>query len=423
MSRTWRHVLHLFPRTLLLWLLLPGVTACTSMVPRQKLPAALTGPDFGDPVKVVTIPLPAIASSPNEGVSGGILTAFLLYNRKDEVSTLLAPQVNYNRNFGVTATLYGAFYPLPTRSYEINLSQSTKINYDYEFKIRDQTHWDHKLELNSFLFAFADGSARFFGFEARSPQQQETNYADTETGFDLSAGYDVGGHFQLVIGERLRDVDIHRGAVNGILFIRDRFQATGVPGLNGFTAHAQRLSLIYSTLDSPDMPTSGVYARATVENSSKMLGSTADYWHFGGEIKGFIPLDDARYVSVIRLACNQTQGNRVPFLEQSILGGENTLRGYGNNRFIDNCYLLLNLEERIRLFRWEVFHVNADWEVAPFIDLGSIMSAFDKARAEDFEFNPGLGLRAVVRPNIVGRIDIGFGKEGPAVFVGLRYPF
>jgi hypothetical protein len=51
------------------------------------------------------------------------------------------------------------------------------------------------------------------------------------------------------------------------------------------------------------------------------------------------------------------------------------------------------------------------------------MKSLPDAQTKDFEFNPGLGLRAVVRPNIVGRIDVGFGKDGPAVFVGLGYPF
>ena len=37
--------------------------------------------------------------------------------------------------------------------------------------------------------------------------------------------------------------------------------------------------------------------------------------------------------------------------------------GYGRNRIIDNSYFLLNLEERIRLFRWEIFNVKADWEI------------------------------------------------------------
>ena len=41
------------------------LSACTSMVPRKDLPYPLTDKSFGDPVKVVTVPLPVIASSPN----------------------------------------------------------------------------------------------------------------------------------------------------------------------------------------------------------------------------------------------------------------------------------------------------------------------------------------------------------------------
>jgi outer membrane protein assembly factor BamA len=408
---------------LLLIIVLSGLTACTSMVPRKDLPYPLTDESFGDQVKVVTIPLPAISTSPNEGITAGVLAAFLLHNSKDEVSTLLAPQVNYNKNYGVTTSLYSAFYPSPLRSWEVNLSQSTKINYDYEVTSRDKTYLNGKLALNAFLFGFADGSARFFGFEAGSPRQMESNYTDQEIGFNISVGYDIGKHFQLVLGERLRDVGIHKGAVSGIPFIRDEFTVAQVPGINGFTAHAQRLSIIYSSLDSKDMPTFGGYARATAEVSGRILGSSADYRHYEAEIKGYIPLDNARYISVFRLIYNQTLGNSVPFLERSILGGENTLRGYGRNRFIDNSYLLLNLEERIRLFRWKIFNVTADWEVAPFIDFGSVMKSLSQATGRNFEFNPGIGLRAVVRPNILGRIDVGFGKDGPAVFVGLGYPF
>ncbi len=410
-------------RFLILLVLLFTLSACTSMVPRKDLPYPLTDESYGDPVKVVTIPLPAIGSNPNEGITAGGLTAFLIHNAKDEVSTLLAPQINYNKYYSVTASLYGAFYPSPTRSWEANISQSAKVNFDYEIKGRDKTYMDGKLELNGFLFAFADGSARFYGFQAKSPLQNQTNYNDQELGFNFSAGYEIFKNLQVVLGERLRDVAIHAGAVKSVPFIRNVYSPEQVPGINGFTAHAQRLSFIYSTLDSRDMPTTGFYARATAEVSGKILGSSADYRHYEAEVKGYVPLREARYISVVRLVYSQTLGNRVPFLEQSILGGETTLRGYGRNRFIDNSYLLLNVEERIRLFRWKIFNVNADWEVAPFVDFGSVMESLDKAQSKDFEFNPGVGLRAVVRPNIVGRIDVGFGKEGPAVFVGLGYPF
>jgi len=423
MSKT-RHIagcsLIPFTFSLLFAVLLGG---CTSYVPREKIPGVFAPYTSATPVKVVSIPLPVIASSPNEGITAGALTAFLFHNKNDEINALLAPQVNHNTNFGVTTTLYGAFYPTPDRNVEINLSQSTKINDDYEIKLRDKTFFDKKLEVNLSTFVFSDGSARFFGFEAKSPQRQETNYTDTEVGFNLSAGYDIGRHFQVVLGERYRDVAIEPGAVKGIPYIKDQFSRSSVPGINGFATHAQRISLVYSTLDSAIAPTFGGFAKLTFEPTFKALGGAADFRHYEAEAKGFIPLDNARYISVFRLMYNQTLGKRVPFLEQSILGGETTLRGYGRNRFIDNSFLLCNLEERVRLFRWEVFNVTADWEIAPFVDLGAVMEALDKARTSNFEFNPGIGFRAIVRPNIIGRVDLGVGRDGPAIFVGLGYPF
>jgi hypothetical protein len=403
-----------------IFLLLAG---CTTYISHEMLPYPLAEGVPGPEVKVVTIPLPVIASSPNEGITVGALSAFLLHDKNDNINALVTPQVNYNKNFGVSSTLYAAFYPSPDRFWEANISKSTIINEDYEFRLRDKTFLDKKLETNLFAFAFSDGSARFFGFEAKTPRQRESNYTDTEIGFNLSVGYDIGRHIQVILGERYRDVEIEPGAITNLPYIKDSFQERRVPGINGFVAHAQRISLIYSTLDSITAPTFGGFGKVTVENSSKALGGAADYRHYEAEVKGFVPLDDARYVSVFRLVYNQTLGGSVPFLEQSILGGENTLRGYGRNRFIDNSYFLLNLEERIRLFRWEIFNVKADWELAPFIDLGAVMSRLDRASGKQFEFNPGIGVRAVVRPNIIGRVDVGIGHDGPAVFVGLGYPF
>ncbi|GFO53266.1 membrane protein [Geomonas sp. Red276] len=399
----------------ILALLLAG---CTTFLAPGQVPVP---PLDKQQVKVVTIPLPVIATSPNEGITYGGLTAFLLHNEKDEVCSLLAPQVNQNDNFGISSTLYGAYYPTPDRSFEFNLSKSTKVNEDYELKVRDQSLMNRELELNLFLYTFSDGSARFYGFQSWSRRDKETNYADQETGFTLTAGYPVLEHTQFMIGERYRDVGIGQGAVTKVPFIRERFPA--VPGVNGFTAHAQMVSLIYSTLDSPTIPTNGVRAKVAFENSATIFGSSANYRHYDGEVKGYLPLEDGRYISVARLAYSQTLGEHVPFLERSVLGGENTLRGYGRNRFIDSSYLLLNLEERIRLFRWEIFGVTADWELAPFIDFGGVMKSMVDASANAFEFNPGVGFRAVIWPNIVGRIDVGVGAEGPAVFVGLGYPF
>jgi outer membrane protein assembly factor BamA len=367
--------------------------------------------------------LPVIKTDPNEGVTLGALSAFLLHNKYDEIGAMIVPQVNYNQNFGVTTSVFGAFYPQPGTRWEIHLSKSTHVNEDYSLKYRDSTLLDRTLELAGEVTAFTDGSARFFGFQSQSSSRNETNYADEEQGFTFSVGYRIGSHVQLTVGDRFRHVDIGRGAVVSLPSIQDRFTAAAVPGINGFTAHAQRFSATFSTLDHPDLPTRGLYGMGVFEVATTALGSTANYRHYMLELKSFVPLEDGRYVTAARLAYNQTLNSEVPFLERSILGGKNTLRGHGDSRFIDSSYLLLNVEERIRLFRYRLFNVNTDWEIAPFIDLGAVGRELLAMTAQSFIVNPGVGFRAVVRPSVVGRVDIGFGKEGPAVFGTLGYPF
>jgi outer membrane protein assembly factor BamA len=408
------------PLTFLLVTLLSG---CTYQVPRRYLPYPISNDSFEDPAKTVAIPLPVIAASPNEGITYGGLIAFLLHNAADEVSTLVVPQLNYNPYFGVTTTLYGAFYPTPEKDLRVNLSRATRINNEYRARYQDRRFLNRRWELNATAYDFTDGSARFFGFQSTSSNLNETNYSDHESGLGASLGYRLTDRWEVIFGDRYKRVQIGRGAVSEVPFITDRFPAPEIPGIPGYHVHAQKFSLVYSTLDSAGMPSSGSFFRASVENSPKILGSSAIFQSFETEWRLYRPDRSARYVTVVRLAASQTVGHRVPFLEQSILGGETTLRGYGQNRFVDKSFLLLNLEERIRLFRWEIFNVKADWEIAPFVDLGSVMSTLVEAKTRSFEFNPGVGLRAVVRPNIVGRIDVGVGREGPAVFVGLGYPF
>ena len=50
----------------------------------------------------------------------------------------------------------------------------------------------------------------------------------------------------------------------------------------------------------------------------------------------------------------------------------------------------------------------------------------DYARAkafQDYRMTPGVGFRAIVRPNVVGRLDYGYSREGGAIFAGLDFPY
>jgi len=73
----------------------------------------------------------------------------------------------------------------------------------------------------------------------------------------------------------------------------------------------------------------------------------------------------------------------------------------------------------------QFFEYAIDLEVAPFVDMGRVSSRPDPYRVplKNVQVNPGCGLRLLARPNVVGRLDVAYGKDGGNVFVGLDYPF
>ena len=117
-------------------------------------------------------------------------------------------------------------------------------------------------------------------------------------------------------------------------------------------------------------------------------------------------------------------GDDVPFYELSSLGGQNSLRGYGEDRFIDNNLVNVNIEQRLHVFRTRMFNVVSDFEIAPFVDGGKVFNTFTELQLfKDFAVTPGIGFRGIVRRTVVGRVDVGYSDEGGAVFAGLDYPF
>ena len=105
------------------------------------------------------------------------------------------------------------------------------------------------------------------------------------------------------------------------------------------------------------------------------------------------------------------------------LGGEDTLRGFGSRRFRDTGRVLLNVEERIRLFALTVRGLRTAFELALFTETGRVFHTFATLDTRRVQTVVGAGIRLVVTSQIVAKIDVGLGSEGTAIFAGLHYPF
>jgi len=366
------------------------------------------------------IPLPVFATSRNGGNDYGIMPVWL-FKEDEYINGIFAPSVIYNDNTGLNLTLRYFGYPTVDRQYRLFLNQSIGVDREVSAEYWDNRFSSGKFQLYVKGTYYKDSTFRFFGLSEKSPEDGETNYSNVEFAPEAKLGYYLPHNLTLSLRERFRWVSIARGKLDTLPYIQDTYR--GLDGVTGGAALNNRLSLTYDSCAGGICPTDGWLA--TVYGEANLgFTRTRAYTRVGADVKKYFAMGaDGRFITVVKGAFELTGGSHVPFFERSTIGGENTLRGYGRYRFIDDGFVLINVEERIRLFRLYLYGVWSDWEVAPFVDMGRVYSSFAHAPLKGYKINPGVGFRAIVEPNVVGRVDLGLSDEGLTAFVGLDFPF
>jgi outer membrane protein assembly factor BamA len=276
--------------------------------------------------------------------------------------------------------------------------------------------------LNFSATFFKNATARFFGLGQATSESAQTNYTAREGRINWRFGIHVNEVTQISVGQRFRQVSLQQGATD-LPFTGDEFPT--VPGVQGETLiFGNRATFHYDTRNSLVSPTDGMAATAYAEVNQNIHNSAHPvYSRYEFEFKKLFPSESKRAILIVRADLQATIGDQVPFFEQSSLGGQNNLRGYGVDRFIDKNLVALSIEERIHVLRTKIAGATADFEVAPFLDTGQVFNNYKDVTFDNYRMTPGIGFRGLVRPNVVGRVDYGYSKEGGAVFAGLDFPY
>ncbi len=217
-------------------------------------------------------------------------------------------------------------------------------------------------------------------------------------------------------------MSLQRGATD-LPFTGEQFPAIdGVQGETLILGH--RATFYYDTRNSLVSPTDGMAVTAYAElNQNIRNGDHPIYSRYEIDVKKLFPSESKRAILVVRANLQATIGTQVPFFEQSSLGGQNNLRGFGVDRFIDKHLVSISIEERIHLVRAKIAGTSADFEIAPFLDTGQVFNDYKDVTFTNYRMTPGIGFRGIVRPNVVGRVDYGYSREGGAIFAGLDFPY
>jgi outer membrane protein assembly factor BamA len=372
-------------------------------------------------------PMPSFSSDKDSGLTYGLLAALMFTNDKGFQDGLLSGTVNYQRLAKWSGEVEFRYYPslLSTVDLDAYLAErvesSLRLFYE-DFKLGRLYHARFE------YFDQRSSTDRFFGVGDGNPRSAESartsNEYRTEARFGprLSDSWDAEGTV------RWRRFRVGDSLITDLPQMKALYPAE--PGIEGGQILAAGVRIVHDSRDSQTTPTSGSFGSLYFESADDFVhGQNHRYWTSGVAQTTLFPMDqDCQFVTVLNTATQFAIGNYIPFWELPALGGSTTLRSFNGARFINKGMILINVEERIRVYETSLFGVSGEVQVAPFFDLGKVFDSSDdlvgRGSLRFYHYSYGMGLRGVVKPSFVGRLDVGFGGgEGVGVTVGLDYPF
>ena len=367
-------------------------------------------------------PIPAVSTSKNDGNDAGLIVPFLITDPDGELKYIVAPMIVRNSIVGTRGSLNIFRYEPGGRQIQFIGSFTERIERKVVFSYADPAFSHGRYSLNFGASFFKNATSRFFGLGQATSESEQTNYTAREGRMNWRFGVYANEVTQISVGQRFRDMSLQKGATD-LPFTVDQFPTVdGVQGESLILGH--RATFYYDTRNNLVSPTDGMAVTAYAEvNQNIRNGDHPIYSRYEIEVKKLFPSESKRAILIVRADLQATIGSQVPFFEQSSLGGQNNLRGFGGDRFIDKNLVSLSVEERIHLARAKVAGVNADFEIAPFLDTGQVFNDYKDVTFKNYRMTPGIGFRGIVRPNVVGRVDYGYSSEGGAVFAGLDFPY
>lgn len=375
--------------------------------------------DCGRALETKTIPLPVWATSPSEGSTWGVMPVFVHVCPSDQATRwIFAPSLTWNSIIHYTATLRLYDYLDPDTTLSVIGSASTRINYNllvlWQHLPAGTGAWTDEAMVRIDRSAFD----RFFGLGPDTAMAAESSYTGSRALATIRRGRNLIGPLNAGASAGIERDGIDDEGVPGLALSPEMFPA--VSGMHGASVAWQGVDVRYDDRAGGDYTEQGVRLEASGALVEGLERSPA-FGRFGAQARGVWPELDG-LSGAARAAWTAVTDGDAPFYQQSSLGGSYLMRGFTEGRFVDRQAWTAEAEQRIRLLQTRMFGVVTDWRADPFVAVGQVFGGFDSALSHP-QVAAGVGLRAFVRPNLVGRVDLATGGEGMKVYVEIGYPY
>jgi len=413
-------------------------TANPTTTPPSAAPAGWLGADIKrwltpatwfNPATAPFIPVPLIAVDPDSGTTLGLLPVRLQTDENNDIRRILAPDVLYNPYFGYGGHARVYAYPSEDEQWSVVLGGNERVQRVFDAEFQNGRLRAQRWSFTASLVFNRDGTPRFFGIGNDSPAIAETDYTEQQEWAQGQIGLNLNHTWQVLYTVRVRNVDVLPGTLAGIDSLETRFGR--ILGVGRGDEFLNRGSIVYDTRDDVTIPTKGMEWVAYGGMASRRgVFNDSLYSETGIDGRDFWPIAPQTVVATHMSLRYMPDAHRLPFWalsslggDESQIGGDQPLRGFGPGRYYDRDAFSASMEVRRTVWSLNTFSTHVDVELAPFADVGRVWSQAGTWPLAHLHSVGGLGFRGIARPFVVGYVDVGYGSEGVAVFTGINYPF
>jgi len=189
-----------------------------------------------------------------------------------------------------------------------------------------------------------------------------------------------------------------------------------ISGIGHYLEAGAGFSLQIDTRDSIFFPRSGFYINHRSSFQHSLLGSDNNFGRHEFDSRFFSGIK-GDHVAAFQFKAKIAHGD-VPLESLSGIGGDELMRGYLENRYLDMTSLAVQAEYRFPII-WR-------FAGAVFAGAGQVQPSLKDYNLHDMHFAAGAGLRVIIdrSEHIAGRIDAGFDENGnPGIYVLVKEAF
>jgi len=244
-------------------------------------------------------------------------------------------------------------------------------------------------------------SYKFFGVGNKSKTENEEVYKRRLYEIGLTASRGFSPYFVGQFGVRYKNVINSNFEEESQL---SKFDRSRVEYTSAF------INLRYDSRNSFLNPSRGIVLQGEIEKSLNQI----DFTHWQAWIQYYTILLYPKTVFATRFGLNTLNGTNLPIQVLLPIGGNNTLRGFPQDRFLDKTAALFNAELRLPIYNRLGGLIG--W------DAGKVWQSLNKVDYTDWATNTTLGLRYYMDTFVV-RLDIGFSKETMGFYLNFGHIF